>query len=302
MDADKSVDLTHVREVSMQFGDIQTDDYNKWITPLQGELYADTLIQAAALYAPVLERFGQLLRESSSATDLYQRVMNEPGKDRNKLIAVFRHYFTLISTEVLGKKKNVQNIVRDFGEMFRDLEGVKILVNQRPFPDEALMTILYRNAQRGVSGYELTKQFFEWFENTFDARFTLSGPRGRGSDLNLKNELDNYLKETKADFLIRDDNKYPLVVGFARYDAHRGGSQETDRIKSNNDYLTDIMEYSGRRGRPLRVLFVNDGLGLTAGKMWNEYANLEKRWESNVIVATLKMLSKRVSEAWIEGR
>ena len=117
----------------------------------------------------------------------------------------------------------------------------------------------------------------------------------------MRNELPDYGPQTKADLLVRSPDGDPLVVGFARYDAHRGGAQEDDRIKGNNDNLTDIMEYVENGGPKLRVLFLNDGPGLAVGSMWHDYAALEERWPPNVIVATLKMLPDRVTAEWISG-
>lgn len=285
-----------------RFQDIGRDDRGDYVTVLKGDLYPDILELATLAYSPILERFRTLLTEATSADGLYRAVMLEPGERRNKMVAVFRRYFTDVSTEVLGKVSRVEHVIRQFGVGFRDIEEVKALFSQRPFPDETLMAILYINAQRGKTGYEFTDLFFTWFENSFSDRYDISGPRGSGKDLNLKNELEDYDKATKADLLIRDLNGVPLVVGFARYDAHRGGSQEDDRIKGNNDNLTDIMEYSQIIGHPLRLLFLNDGPGLVAGSMWNDYADLERRWTPNVMVATLKLLDDLLTEDWIDGR
>lgn len=285
-----------------RFGDIKRDDRGDQVTVLAGDLFPDVLDLATLEYKPVMERFDELLGEASSATDLYRAVLNEPRARRAKLVATFRRYFTQVSTEVLGKVGRVDHVIRQFGDDFRPIEEVWERFRGRPFLDETLMAILYINAQRGKTGYTFTGLFFSWFETTFANQYRISGPRGSGTDLNLRKELQNYPKATKADFLVRDQEGSPLVVGFARYDAHRGGSQEDDRIKGNNDNLTDIMEYSTQQGRPLRTLFLNDGPGLVAGSMWNDYAELERRWEPNVIVSTLKMLDQRITTDWLDGK
>jgi hypothetical protein len=287
--------------MTVKFGNVPRSERGAWITVQQGDYFPDILEPANLLYLSVFERFRDLLKVSSSSADLYRRIMAEPGKVRGKLIAVFRRYVTDISTEVLGKLNQVEDVIRHQGSDFRPVLQVKERFEGRPFPDEALAAILYLNSQRGISGYSFTDLFFEWFETTFGERFKLSGPRMRGRDLNLKNELSAYPKQTKADFLIRGRKGYPLVVGFARYDAHRGGSQEDDRIKGNNDNLTDIIEYSKNIGHPVRVFFLNDGPGLLAGSMWKDYSDLEDRWVPNVIVATFKMLPERLTAEWIEG-
>lgn len=283
------------------FGDVPRDERGDWITVLQGDLYPDVIELASIAYEPILERFAELLEEADSAEDMYRLVMREPGQTRNRLVAVFRRYFTDVSTEVLGKQSRVEHVIRQFGDGFRDLDEARRAHRLRPFPDETLMTILYLNAQRGKSGYEFTDLFFTWFEGQFGDQFRLSGPRGSGRDLNLFHELEDYPKQTKADLLIRDSDGDPLVVGFARYDAHRGGSQEDDRIKGNNDNLTDLMEYAEESGSIIRVLFLNDGPGLVAGSMWSDYTELETRWSPHVVVTTLKMLEDNVTADWIEG-
>ena len=288
-------------ESRMRFGAIDKDDRGDYITVLEGDLYPDILEPARIIYTPVMERFGALLGTAASAVDLYRKIMGEPNLTRNKLVAVFRRYFTDVSTENLGKVTRSEHVIRHFGKHFRAIAEVRSLIANRLFPDETLMAILYLNSQRGKTGYRLTGIFFEWFAANFSDRYAISGPKGSGKDLDLSKELDSYSKPTKADFLIRDESRRPLVVGFARYDAHRGGSQEDDRIKGNNDNITDIKAYADEIGRPIRILFLNDGPGLDAGSMWNDYAALEDRWIPNVIVSTLKMLDARVTSEWIDG-
>lgn len=104
------------------------------------------------------------------------------------------------------------------------------------------------------------------------------------------------------DLLVESNTGPPLVVGFARYDVHRGGSQEDDRIKGNNDNLPDVIEFFRRTGHLVRVLFLIDGPALMSPGMWAGYSELERRWEPNVVVATVKLLDERVTPDWIEGR
>lgn len=93
----------------------------------------------------------------------------------------------------------------------------------------------------------------------------------------------------------------PLVVGFARYDSDRGGSQEDDRTGGNRDKITGILGYAKTYNLPLKVLMLNDGPGLLLGSMWNDYANLEKYGQSRVMVCTLKMLDERFTQSWLDS-
>ncbi len=83
-----------------------------------------------------------------------------------------------------------------------------------------------------------------------------------------------------------------------------GVAQEDDRTGGYDAALNTIIRYSRmqRGDKPLRVLLLNDGPGLVAGSMWEDYAALENRWNGNIVVATLKMLDDRVTSNWIKGR
>lgn len=290
----------------MRFSDIPGEDRTGFLTILDAELYPDIIDPASMAYGPVLERFRELLDSSRSTEDLYRRIMDEPNREpnrgRNKLLATFRRYFTVISTENLKVKERMESTIRSFGPEIRSIDEVRERFRDRPFPDETLMTMLYVNSKRGESGYAITEILFTWLEAKFPNWFELSGPRQSGKDIDLSQAIRDYPKDTKADLLIEDKHHKALVVGFARYDVHRGGSQEDDRIKGNNDNLTDIMGFSDSIGRPIRVLFLIDGPALLSPGMWQGYSNLERRWEPNVVVSTIKMLDERVTGDWIEGR
>lgn len=290
----------------MRFSDIPEDDRSGYLTILDAELYPDIIDPASMAYSPVLERFRELLDSSPSTEDLYRRIMDEPNRvpsrGRDKLLAMFRRYFTVISTENLKTKGRMEQTIRSFGPGIRSIDEARRRFHERPFPDEILMTMLYVNSKRGESGYAITEILFTWLEAKFPDHYKLSGPRKSGKDIDLSQAIKGYSKDTKADLLIKDEKGNALVVGFARYDVHRGGSQEDDRIKGNNDNLTDIMEYSGNIGRAMRVLFLNDGPALLSPGMWQGYSKLERRWEPNVVVTTIKLLDERVTADWIEGR
>jgi hypothetical protein len=129
----------------------------------------------------------------------------------------------------------------------------------------------------------------------------IQGPVRAGRDVMLDEVLKDWDSKTPADILISRNDETPLVIGFARYDSDRGGSQEDDRTGRNRDKITDILRYADTYELPLKVFFLNDGPGLTLGSMWNDYAALENYGKGRVMVCTLKMLDERFTRDWLES-
>jgi hypothetical protein len=62
-----------------------------WITLATGEYYPDVLPLACELYKPVLVMFGQMLEQSHSSTDLFERIATlSPVWMRIQLARVFK--------------------------------------------------------------------------------------------------------------------------------------------------------------------------------------------------------------------
>ena len=79
------------------------------------------------------------------------------------------------------------------------------------------------------------------------------------------------------DFIIKVDGEI-VAVGLARYDGDRGGAQEDDRIGQYREVAREIIEYCDAHEMPVvKVIFVNDGPGLLAGSMWDDYGRLAAR-------------------------
>ncbi len=167
------------------------------------------------------------------------------------------------------RKSKIPEIIAEFGVRFRPLEEVRRNLKSRPIPDEALMISLLEQSKRGQKGYDLTEAFFLWFDKTFGDNYKIQGPIRAGRDVMLNEVLDNWGQKTPADFLISRSNGTPLVVGFARYDSDRGGSQEDDRTGGNRDKVTEVIQYASTYNVPLKVLFLNDGPGLLLGSILN---------------------------------
>lgn len=289
------------------FGDYKSSAHD-YITSQERPYFPDYLEDAKELYSHVFSRFGELLNSSASSTDLLKNINAESGDIRIQLLRCFRKYVSpMTSVEMLKVKAKMAQVVSGFGASFRDVQEVRHKFSKRPVDDEALAAVLWEHHDRGTPGYILTREFFDTFEEMFDHKYLIAGPREAGADVQLATVFPKFSEIVPADFVIaRKEDTYPLVVGFAHYDSDRGGSQEDDRTGGNQDKVEKIMAYAARRRVPLRVLFVNDGPGLLLGSMWDDYGRLEAGNivddELRVMVLTLKMIPERLNLDWLEGK
>lgn len=274
----------------------------QWITLGDAELFPDYVDAARTLYGNVQERFAELVGEADDSSDLLVRISEVPNPARTQLLRIFRKYVCpQTSVEMLKRKTKIPDIVREFGEHFRPLEEVQAQIASRPLPDEALMVLLWEYKDRGQKGYDLTEQFFTWFESEFSDEYDIVGPVRAGRDVMLNEVLPKYERTTPADFVISRKDGSPVAVGFARYDSDRGGAQEDDRTGGNREKVVLLNRYANEHGLRLKVLFINDGPGLLLGSMWDDYAKIEDDGDGNVMVCTLKMLDKRLTAEWLES-
>lgn len=275
---------------------------SQYITFIDSEFYPDYLDEATMIYGSVIEQFANLANTANSSADLLLRITEIPNPSRTQLLRVFRKYVSPdTSVEMLKVKKKIKQIIENYGNRFRNIEDVKEKLGNRPTPDEALIAILMEYKSRGQKGYELTEAFFLWFEAHFGLEYLIQGPIRAGRDIMLDEVLENWQEKTPTDILISRLDGTPLVIGFARYDSDRGGSQEDDRIGGNREKATNILKYADTYQLPLKVFFLNDGPGLTLGSMWNDYASLETYGNGRVMVCTLKMLNERFTKDWLES-
>jgi len=153
---------------------------------------------------------------------------------------------------------------------------------------------------RGQVGYSLTGLFFGWFEDKFENVLTIEGPRGAGRDVELSTVLQGFVGDYPCDFVIRKaKTKEVLAIGFARYDATRGGAQSDDRTGGNSYKVAKAKEYCARSGDKIRILFLADGPGLAHGDTWKAARDLDGEWDGNVRVTTLKLADAVVTEDWL---
>jgi len=285
-------------------------DRNLWITLAPGQYYPDYLADVTVLFEPVLTTFAQLVQTSSSPTHLYLQIAATRNPMRTQLFRVFRRYACPeLPVELTKKVTQAQQICTDWGHKFRLIHDVQAALQTRPIRDETLSALLAEHMERGKSGYSLTDQFFTEFRKRFPD-LPLSGPTGAGRDIPLGTvpfkasvSLPAYPNPRRpVDFIIHDLARTQiLAVGFARYDGDRGGAQEDDRIGGYRNCADEILGYTQNNGLSTKVIFLNEGPGLLTGSMWDDYADLERRWPGKIIVLTLRMLPERLTREWLLG-
>lgn len=277
-----------------------------WITLAKGAYYPDYLVDAAKLYAPYLEIFGQLVKRAASSEQLFRDIMaqREQGS-RVQVARIFRKYVSPETpVEMLKVRSKVEQIIDQFGAGFRPIQEVQRAFLSRPIVDETLAAILWEYKDRGQKGYDQTEQFFLLFRKLYPD-LLLRGPERAGADVFLSNIFPDYPnKKRPVDFVIFKNEVFEtaenvLAVGLARYDSDRGGAQEDDRIGGYRNCADEILTYAQAKNLNVKVIFLNDGPGLLLGTMWNDYAQLEQSWSGKIMVLTLRMVPERLTLNWL---
>jgi len=289
------------RPKAQSFADFKSEGAN-WITLATGEYYPDILKDACELYKPVLVLFGQLLKTSESSTRLFLQIAEQTdGWMRIQLARVFRKYVSPETpVEMLKKKTQAERICREFGKGFRPIQKVQPAFATRPIPDEALCAVLWEYKDRGKKGYDLTERFFSLFHSSFPD-LVIKGPERAGRDILMGEVFAKYPNPGRpVDFVVHDNTaREVLAIGLARYDSDRGGAQEDDRTGGYNHCAAEIPDYATKRRLRTKVIFINDGPGLLLGSMWDDYAKLENSRPGKILVATLRMVSERITPEWL---
>lgn len=283
------------------FGEYKDDAHN-WITLVSGEYYPDILHDACELYKPVLVLFGQILRESESSKTFFLNIAARKEQwMRIQLSRVFRKYVSPETpVEMLKKKTQAQLIVERFGNGFRPIHEVQAAYNSRPIPDEAICAILWEYKDRGKKGYDLTEKIFRLIKENHP-ELTILGPERAGRDILMKEIFSDYPNQDRPiDFVIKESDQI-LAIGLARYDSDRGGAQEDDRTGGYSNAANEFAAYARQYGLNTKIIFINDGPGLLLGSMWNDYTKLEESWKGRIMVATLRMVTDRITEEWLKS-
>lgn len=289
------------RAKAQSFADFKSDGAN-WITLATGEYYPDILKDACELYKPVLVLFGQLLKTSESSPRLFLQIAEQTnGWMHIQLARVFRKYVSPETpVEMLKKKTQAEQICQEFGKGFRPIQKVQAAFATRPIPDEALCAVLWEYKDRGKKGYDLTERFFSLFRSSFPD-LVIKGPERAGRDILMGEVFDKYPNPGRpVDFAVFDKTgKKILAIGLARYDSDRGGAQEDDRTGGYHNCAIEILNYAKKRQLCTKIIFINDGPGLLLGSMWDDYAKLENSRPGKILVATLRMVSERITREWL---
>ena len=271
-----------------------------WITLSTGEYYPDILPFACELYKPVLTLFGQILKTSSSSSELLHTIAEEKSSwMRIQLCRVFRKYISPETpVEMLKKKTSVHDICDQFGLGFRKISEAQKRFEERPNPDEALCALLWEYKDRGKKGYDLTEKLFEIIRNDYPS-LRILGPERAGKDVLMKEVFSEYPNPNRpVDFVLFIGDR-PVAIGLARYDSDRGGAQEDDRTGQYSNCANEILNFSQSIGQPLKIIFLNDGPGLLLGSMWRDYADIEESWPDQVKIVTLRMFQERITLNWL---
>jgi hypothetical protein len=285
-----------------------SNDRHRVITPIDlATRFPEVLDISISRYNAEIDLFRQLANNSSSSHELlkYIRESGFNAKQRMTLLKIFRRCVCPIVDTEMAKKLKVATatLVLNYGEYFKDITIVQNQFNNfSPAHKAALAALVGEYDTRGQSGYILTGWFFDWFNQTFSGQFSISGPRGAGRDIELRTLYDTYEGDFPCDFVITDNNNDVCAIGFARYDATRGGAQSDDRTGGNADKVSKASQFCATYGHRFRIIFLSDGPGLAHNDTWTEACRLDNSWEGAVRVTTLKTAPYRITADWLLGR
>lgn len=258
-------------------------------------------------YGIFVDLFGKIVNESVSSAEILEKIRDpkvHKADVRMPLLKLFRRCVsTVIDTEKSKKLMHPTSMfVDNYGHTFKDIGLLKRQFSNLQDKDRyALTSLIGEYDDRGQQGYILTDLFFTWFEDKFNGRFTIEGPRGAGKDIQLNSVFQEFQGDYPCDFVIRDYAGILLAVGFARYDSTRGGSQSDDRTGGNNDKVMKADAFIRNSQNRFKVLFLSDGPGLTHRDTWEEACILDGKLNDSVRVSTLKIADQRITESWLIG-
>ena len=278
------------------------------ITPIDAAVrFPEVLESSFKKYKEDIELFCDLIATSGSSAELLDRIRSSkvPAPTRMSLLKMFRRCVApVLDTEMSKKitKVSTAELVDSYGATFKPIEKLRTqFENLRGGDFETLAALIGEYDTRGQSGYALTEQFFDWFEDEFAKEFTIEGPRRAGRDVELSSIFHDFVGGYPCDFVVRSGDEV-LAVGFARYDATRGGAQSDDRTGGNWAKVEKARQFCEKTGRAFRIIFLADGPGLGHNDTWQEACDIDGEWEGNVRVATLKLAPTRITREWLRGQ
>lgn len=285
-----------------------SNDRHKIITAIDlATRFPEVLDISIGRYSADIDTFRDLANKSKSSGDLLSNIRSSAynAKQRMTLLKIFRRCVCPIIDTEMAKKLRVdtKTLVSNYGDSFKDIETVRYQFNNFSGAEKAALAALIGEYDtRGQSGYVLTELFFNWFNHHHGGHFEIRGPRGAGRDIELRTLYEDYSGDYPCDFVITDKNSNICAIGFARYDATRGGAQSDDRTSGNSDKVAKAMAFSREYGHRFRILFLSDGPGLAHRDTWEEACRLDNAWDGAVRVSTLKTAQSRITYDWLLGR
>lgn len=278
------------------------------ITPIDSAVrFPEILEQSYAKYESDISEFCDLIATSESTAHLLERIRSPKVKQdtRMSMLKMFRRCVApVLDTEMSKKitKVSTNELVNSYGATFKPIEKLREqFENLRQGDFETLAALIGEYDTRGQSGYALTEQFFDWFEAEFAGEFTIEGPRRAGRDVELSTVFKDFTGDYPCDFVIRAGDDV-LAVGFARYDATRGGAQSDDRTGGNWAKVEKAKQFCEKSGEAFRILFLADGPGLGHNDTWKEACDIDGEWDGSVRVTTLKLAKVRVTREWLKSQ
>ena len=286
---------------------LEVHDPHAYITAIDAAIrFPESLDILLTRYREHVETFCALVEDSDTSAQLLETIRSKrfTGKRRGALLKMFRRAVApVVDTEMAKKVDKVptDTIVSNYGHTFKEIGLLKRQFQALTDDNKAALAVLVGEYDsRGQAGYSLTGMFFDWFEDKFEKVLTIEGPRGAGRDVELSTVIKGYAGNFPCDFVIRKTgSKEVLAIGFARYDATRGGAQSDDRTSGNSHKVALAREYCQRSGDRLRILFLADGPGLAHADTWEAAVKLDGDWDDNVRVTTMKLADSRVTKEWL---
>ena len=289
------------------FSQIPLSEVQRIVTPIDASVkFPEVLGILLEKYQDDINLFQRLIFSSTSSAELLSKIRTNvfSAKQRMSLLKMFRRCVSPVcDTEATKKITTIPTsaLVEAYGSTFKPIEQLQNQFrNISPETMSALAVLIGEYDTRGQSGYVLTDLFFNWFAATHGHEMLIEGPRGAGRDIELSTIFPNFQGQYPLDFVIRLRNTGEvLAVGFARYDATRGGAQSDDRTGGNSNKVMKAKEYSNLTGDLIKLIFLSDGPGLMHKDTWLEACELDSSWHDNVRVTTLKTAGVRVTREWL---
>lgn len=277
------------------------------ITPIDSAVRFPEILEASyTKYKADIELFCDMIATAKDSGTLLDAIRQTtvPAETRMSLLKMFRRCVApVLDTEMSKKitKVRTSELINSYGATFKPIDKLRDqFENLRQGEFETLAALIGEYDMRGQSGYALTEQFFDWFESEFSGEFTIEGPRRAGRDVELSTVFTSFVGGYPCDFVIRSGDNV-LAVGFARYDATRGGAQSDDRTGGNWAKVEKARQFCKASGEAFRIVFLSDGPGLGHNDTWKEACDIDGEWEGNVRVTTLKLATVRITREWLRG-